>query len=54
VCTSFPEFIWDLAPEHFLVDRSIPRVCTYGEMIEVLNGDPTGLINSPFAIPIKR
>jgi hypothetical protein len=54
VCTAFPEFIWDLAPEHFLVDRSIPRVCTYGEMIEVLNGDPAGLINSPFAIPIKR
>ncbi len=54
VCTAFPEFIWDLASDNFLADRSIPRVFTYGEMVEVLNGDLADLINSPFAIPIKR
>jgi hypothetical protein len=53
VCSAFPEFWWSFDENEFLVTRKIPRVCTYHELVEVLNSEAVGdLTEKAFAIPI--
>ncbi len=53
VCSAFPEFWWTFDEREFLVPRSVPRVCTYHELVELLNSNSVNdLVNHPFAIPI--
>jgi hypothetical protein len=54
VCSAFPEFWWTFDEKEFLVPKEVPRVCTFHELVELLNSDSVGdLAGMPFAIPIR-
>lgn len=54
VCSSMAEYIWEDEPMTQLTD-SIPRVCTVGELIEILNDENLAdLSQRPYAIQIAH
>lgn len=53
VCSAFTEFIWTKDPRFFLSGIEIPRVCTFPELISVLNQRVDMLKAAPFVLRLE-
>jgi hypothetical protein len=54
VCSAFPEFVWNLQDDYFLIERKLPRVCTYRELVNLLSSDRLNEVETrPFAIKLQ-
>lgn len=55
VCSSFAEFIWSVDEGYLLPDESIPRVCTYPELVGFIKRvDRRHLLGKQFVLPIEH
>jgi hypothetical protein len=53
VCSAFPEFFWNMEQQNYLIDRQMPRVCTYTELVQLLTSDRLQDIEKrPFTISL--